>query len=61
MAYNPFMHMHKKFFGVVAIFLVQWQTEAQTLTKTQLAISPEPNVYANVKWCRRAARRRRRA
>ena len=50
MPYNPFMHMHKKFFGVVAIFLVQWQTEAQTLTKTQLAISPEPNVYANVKW-----------
>src|SRR5688572_33330999 len=44
------MHMHNKFFGVAAIFLIAWQTEAQTLSKTQLTISPELNVNANVEW-----------
>ncbi|HEX6223756.1 MAG TPA: VCBS repeat-containing protein, partial [Chryseolinea sp.] len=42
--------MHNKFFGVVAIFLIQWQTNAQTLTKTQLATAPEPSVYSNIEW-----------
>ncbi|HET6544666.1 MAG TPA: T9SS type A sorting domain-containing protein [Chryseolinea sp.] len=42
--------MHNKFFGVVAIFLIQWQTDAQTLSKTQLTIFPEPNVYSHIEW-----------
>ena len=42
--------MHNKFFGVVAIFLLPWQTDAQTLTRTPLAISPELNVYSSIEW-----------
>ena len=45
------MHKHNKFFGVAVIFLTLCQpTKAQTLSKTQLTVSPELGIYSNIEW-----------